>query len=240
MKLENLDKNFNLGVPEGYFRQMEEQILARINISEMTEIENPQVPQDYFEKVEENILSLINLEKQIGRQEFTVPDNYFEEMEEQIISRVKIVGLEQPNVDQGYFDELEENILAAVSIDAMQQLEYEEATAAYFDQLESEILNKTKESKKSQFKILRNFSFSRGAAAAVIVGLIAFGLSFLNIQNKDEFADVTSESIIAYLSDQILDQEDLSFILEDESDEYYLIDEISDADIKSYLQDYDI
>lgn len=237
MNLKNLDKELKLNVPQGYFQKMEQEIYAQIGISAMDQIENPQVPEDYFEELENNILNTVKLDQSLNKATWEVPEGYFDQLESEITDRIKIDGIKQEVVEESYFAELEEKILAIAAIEEMNELQYEEADENYFDKLEASILKKTVDEKKAKFKILRNFSFSRGAAAAVIIGMLAYGMSLFSIQAKDEFSDVSSDAIIAYLSDQNLDQADLSFIVEDEEDDYFLIDDFSDYEIQLYLQE---
>lgn len=237
MNLKDLDKELKLNVPQGYFQKMEQEIYAQIGISAIDQIKKPQVPEDYFKSLETNILSAVKLDESFKEVEWGVPENYFNQLEEEITGRIKIDGIAHENVSEDYFSKLEEEILAITAIEEINQIQHREASEDYFDKLEASILSKTVEEKKAKFNILRNISFSRGAAAAVIIGMVAYGASLFSLPAKDDFSNVSSDAIIAYLSDQNLEQADLSFVLDDEEDDYFLIDDFSDYEIQLYLQE---
>ncbi len=213
-------------VPEGYFSGLEDRLLSEIRISELSELRTPAVPEDYFETLENRLLSLAR----ISSLKPTPPEGYFDTLEDQVLSRVKIDGLKHPAVEEGYFEGLEDRIMAGVRLQGLKQ---PPVPAGYFDTLEKDILDKTTESGKGKFILFRNIRVFRSAAAAAVIGLLAYGFSLNGPAPKDELADISSAAMIAYLSEQPLMEEDLNFVLDD--NDIFLTSGVSDNEIASYL-----
>ncbi|WP_367915177.1 hypothetical protein [Leadbetterella sp. DM7] len=230
MDLENSKIKAPFTVPEAYFQELEDRLLSEVRISALSQLRQPPVPSNYFEDLEAHVLSTVSI---TPVQSFTpaTPEDYFDTLESRILSRVKIDGLQQPAVEPGYFESLEDRIMAEVKLEGLKQ---PAVPAGYFDSLEKDILAGTVE--KNRFRLFRNVKVFRGAAAAAVVGLLAYGFS-LNYSPapKDELANISSDAMIAYLSEQPLMEEDLNFVL-DEND-VFLTSEVSDKEITSYLME---
>lgn len=228
MNLENSKIKAPFTVPEGYFSGLEERLLSGVKISALSELRTPAVPEGYFDALEEQLLSTVRLAPLNVTP--ATPEDYFDTLEEQILRRVKIDGLKRPVIEEGYFESLEDRIMAGVRLQGLQQ---PSVPAGYFDTLEKDILDKTTGARKGKFTLFRNIRVIRSAAAAAVIGLVAYGLSWNNPAPKDELAGISSDAMIAYLSEQPLMEEDLNFVL-DEND-IFLTSEVSDKEIASYL-----
>lgn len=228
MNLENNKIKAPFTVPQAYFEGLEDRLLSEISISELSKLKVNRVPEGYFDTFEEQVISQIKLSS--FKKEMPVSENYFDEMESQILSRIKIDGLSQPKVEEAYFSSLEGNILAEINLSKLKQPAVSEG---YFDSLEDKILSKTVEEKKPTFTLFKNIKVWRGAAAAAIVGLAAY-MTVEMTTPKDDLATISSEAMIAYLAEQPLMDDDLSFVLDDGAD-VLLTTDISEADISEYL-----
>lgn len=109
-------------VPEGYFDDLGERIVSRVNLEEL---KNSgyfggffSVPENYFDELEGNIQSRINIENAVNIEDagFIIPEGYFDNLEQQIKSRIFIEEtLGEPaasfSVPEDYFNKLNKNIL---------------------------------------------------------------------------------------------------------------------------------
>lgn len=228
MDLENSKIKAPFTVPEGYFSGLEDRLLSGIRIPELSKLRTPAVPEGYFDTLEDQLLSMARLPS-LNVLPATPPD-YFDILEDQVLSRVKIDGLKRPAVEEEYFSGLEDRIMAEVRLQGLPQ---SSVPAGYFDTLEKDILGKTTGAAKGKFTLFRNIKVVRSAAAAAVIGLVAYGLSLNNPAPKDELAGISSDAMIAYLSEQPLMEEDLNFVLDE--NEVFLTSEVSDKEIASYL-----
>jgi len=88
-----LDKKFKENsflVPDNYFNNLEEQILAIAKLSSTETAENFKVPKGYFEDMNAKILSQINVNKASQESGFNVPESYFEELSANILEKTKV------------------------------------------------------------------------------------------------------------------------------------------------------
>lgn len=217
--MKNLSTKAPFTVPEGYFSALEERVLSEARLPAFS-AEWP-VPDHYFTSLESKILSQVSMDKL----HFETPSGYFPEMEEQILAQIKLADLPLPAVPQDYFSDLESRIRGQVSMEAWK---VPAVPNGYFDSLETEILQKTLAPKR--FTLFRNVY--RNAAAVVLIGLTAYG--FWN-RPVDQLADVSSAEMIAYLAEQPLMAEDLTFVLEKKDN--LLTSEVSEDEIADYLMD---
>ena len=109
----------------------------------------------------------------------------------------------------------------------------------YFDKLEENILSKTVESKKTNFTVVRNkWVYFRNAAAILLIG--AFSVLVYNQQKpKDEFAEISSEEMIAYLAEENLTDADLSTLVTETTPIHENV-ELTEQEIEKYLKENDI
>ena len=84
-----VEKKNPFTVPEGYFAEMEEQVLSRITISEFDNNNSLFiVPEDYFQTLQERVGALSQLEQLKAPEAFSVPEGYFTNLEERIKSKL--------------------------------------------------------------------------------------------------------------------------------------------------------
>jgi hypothetical protein len=217
--MKNISIKAPFTVPEGYFSALEDRVLSEASLPAFKA--GVPVPKDYFSSLEKNVLAQVSMDKL----NFTTPPEYFSDLEKQVMAQVKIADLQQPSVPDSYFSDLENRILGQVSMEALKELP---VPAEYFTTLEAEILQKTAAPKR--FNLFRNIY--RNAAAVVILGITAYG--FWN-RPVDQLSDISSAEMIAYLSEQPLMAEDLSFVLE--KNENLLTSEVSQDEISDYLME---
>lgn len=214
-------------VPSNYFDGLEGRVLA---LQKISELHTPSVAKGYFDDLEDSILSQVLIYKALGdEQPAKKSDAYFNSLEESILSAIKLEGLSQPKVADDYFNTLEDQVLSQVKLDVFKNLSVPED---YFDVLEKEILAKALP--KPVFTLKRNFKIFRNAAAVLFIsaaGLWA-GTKYTNAE-KDELADISREAVVAYLAEQPLMTEDLTFIIQD--NDKLLTSDISDSEIENYL-----
>jgi hypothetical protein len=121
MSLKQVNPNNPFTVPEGYFKELEQQIVSFIKLDEIRNGSPEQgftVPENYFDELGSNINARIKMEDALDNESMglTVPENYFDDLSQQIQSRI-IVGeaLSEPSeaftVPHDYFGQLTENIL---------------------------------------------------------------------------------------------------------------------------------
>ena len=215
-------------VPENYFNQSKEQILARLTIERVagTDIEGAfAVPEGYFTNLPEQIISRANLESLKEEEGFLIPENYFETLTENISSRIKVEELVTQSipdkqlfsVPEGYFEKLQANIL----------LKTVEAEYAPVVQMRS-----------------RTTQWIRFAAAACITAMIGTGI-FLNYSKPQDsdidsaLAQIPDTEIVSYLqaSTSIDDSETIAEHLAETGIEPKLQnEEFSEEEIKTYLE----
>ena len=125
MSLKQVNPNNPFKVPDGYFDELEQQIVSFIKLDELKTSAPSQgftVPENYFEELSSNINSRINIEEASDKEAtgFEVPAGYFEDLSQQIQSRIMVEealteSAETFAVPQDYFNQLTENILNKTS-----------------------------------------------------------------------------------------------------------------------------
>lgn len=151
MSLKQVNPNNPFTVPDGYFDELEQQIVSYIKLDEL-KTGSPSngfaVPENYFDELSNNISARITIEEAADKEAtgFTVPEEYFDELSQQIQSRVTVEeGLNKSEdaftVPQGYFDELSQNIQSRIAVE--EALDKSEDTFSvpkgYFEELSQNI-----------------------------------------------------------------------------------------------------
>lgn len=115
--LKQVDENNPFTVPEGYFDELEKNIISAVNLEELKTGKGFTVPENYFDELSGNIQSRINIEAYVNNPEHghAVPEGYFDELEQQVNARILIeetlTEQESFSVPEGYFDKLNQAIL---------------------------------------------------------------------------------------------------------------------------------
>ena len=127
MSLKQVNPNNPFTVPDGYFDELEQQIVSYIKLDEL-KTGSPSngfaVPENYFDKLSNNINARIAIEEAADKETtgFTVPEGYFDELSQNIQSRVAVEEALNKSEDaftvpQGYFDELSQNIQSRIAVE---------------------------------------------------------------------------------------------------------------------------
>jgi len=127
MSLKQVNPNNPFTVPDGYFDELEQQIVSYIKLDEL-KTGSPSngfaVPENYFDELSNNISSRIAIEEAADKEAtgFTVPEGYFDELSQNLQSRVSVgEALDKSEdaftVPQGYFDELSQNIQSRIAVE---------------------------------------------------------------------------------------------------------------------------
>lgn len=127
MSLKQVNPNNPFTVPDGYFDELEQQIVSYIKLDGL-KTGSPSngfvVPENYFEELSDNINSRIILEETADKEAagFTIPEGYFDELSQNIQSRIAVdEALTQSEdtftVPDGYFDELSQNIQSRIALE---------------------------------------------------------------------------------------------------------------------------
>lgn len=222
---------------------------------------------------------------QINRETpYTLPVGYFDTLETVIMARIAaggneensllyVAGKEMPQeLPQGYFETLSDHILSKIKAQQVQTVAEElnelspvlaglsktnlfEIPVGYFENLSANIAEKT----TTETKVISLFSrklWMRYAAAAVVFGVIAFGINFLmqqpkadgplagdpNIKTEEQFnqalVKLSDEEIISYLK-LTADSKDAETMaaLVDESQLPAEADYMDDAFLESFMKD---
>ena len=120
MSLKQVNPNNPFTVPEGYFNDLEQQIMSSVRLDELknSSPDGFTLPENYFAELSSNIISRINIEEAFDKETtgFEVPEGYFEELSQQIQGRILVDEAlnshpESFEVPQDYFAHLTENIL---------------------------------------------------------------------------------------------------------------------------------
>ena len=151
VSLKQVSPNNPFTVPEGYFDELEQQIVSYIKLDEL-KTGSPSngfaVPENYFDELSNNINSRIAIEEIADKETtgFTVPEGYFDELSQNIQSRIAVEEALDKSEDaftvpQGYFDELSENIQSRITVE--EALDKSEDTFSvpkgYFEELSQNI-----------------------------------------------------------------------------------------------------
>lgn len=140
-------------VPEGYFEELDERIMAAVKMDELKNNipdDGFTVPGGYFEELSGVIQARLTVEEVINKDEtgFTVPSGYFENLNDNIQSRLTVEAAMEPGegfeVPAGYFENLSSQIQSRVFVEeALSENEAFTVPNRYFEQLNAQILNKT-------------------------------------------------------------------------------------------------
>ena len=217
-----------------------------------------------------------------GETPYHVPVGYFDSLDTVIMARIaaggneensllQVAGKQMPqDVPQGYFDTLSNSILSKIKAQQNIQTASEELSelspmlaglskanlyevpVGYFENLATGVTEKT-----SETKVVSMFSkkvWVRYAAAAVVFGLIAFGISFFSSQStvsgpgtptakteeqiNTELAKISDEEIINYLK-MTSDSKDVAAIASvvDQSQLPTEADYMDDAFMESFMKE---
>lgn len=209
---------------------------------------------------------------------YQAPVGYFDDLCNQIngriaaggieeLSLVELAGKQMPNdVPEGYFDQLSNQILTKIKSEQVADTTAElftlspvlakldrsnlyEVPAGYFEQLPHQLSEQIKPAKV--VSMFSKSSWIRYAAAAVVFGLIAFGIQFImqetsstspvaktDEQISKELAQISDEEIINYLK-QTADSKDVEAIaaVVDQSQLPSEIDYMDDAFMESFMKE---
>lgn len=127
MSLKQVNPNNPFTVPDGYFDELEQQIVSYIKLDELksgSPSNGFAVPENYFDELSNNINARIAIEEAADKEAtgFTVPESYFDELSQNIQSRITVgEALDKSedtfSVPQGYFDELSQNIQSRITVE---------------------------------------------------------------------------------------------------------------------------
>lgn len=127
MSLKQVNPNNPFTVPNGYFDELEQQIVSYIKLDELkngSPSNGFSVPENYFDELSNNINARIAIEEAADKEAtgFTVPKGYFDELSQNIQSRITVgEALDKSEdaftVPQGYFDELSQNIQSRITVE---------------------------------------------------------------------------------------------------------------------------
>ncbi len=167
------------------------------------------VPQNYFEELPESILAAVNpaaepeLSESISKQQFKVPKGYFNQLSDNILNKIKAAEEESLNplleqmrheeiftVPEGYFENLSDEILRKA------KGEDEEAIIRQLEPMLEEAG-------------VSRFSLSRVLSIAAVFAVLLFGLWFVQpaanpAQSQtfeDQLAALSDDDILEYLDD---------------------------------------
>ena len=226
-------------VPEGYFDEMEEKVMAQVQIQEL---KNHEVSAQYFEDLTSKILSQIKIEslKKVGIP--NVGKGYFDNLETEILANTNLDIFKtksNPPTPAGYFDKLEEQILAKKNIDILKGGNMPATPKGYFERLEVDILGKTLDQKKTFFLLQRGgFKYFRNAAAILLISAISLFI-YKQTHPKDAFSDISNEEMIAYLADQPLTDLQLASVV-DGAIAIPVNLEVSDLELEQFIKENNI
>ena len=254
--------------PEGYFNQLEGQIMQRLNSIENTKLD-PQLA-----------VSNINM--------YQVPEGYFDGLAASILNRIKaaetndvteelellspsLLGLNKTNpfaVPTGYFNELAGNVVAGVQaiefvneelenlapwLTELKQKKVYQVPQGYFDNLSDLILEKAKHQPAKVVAISFTKRVIRYAAAAIVIGVMAVGPWMYNrpvntgeeptVTKVKEFAksmsDEDIQNFVVNSSASLADNNTVSVPGEvTEADTKVLFADVSDDELQQYLQEH--
>ena len=226
---------------------MEQNIFSRIKIEELKEIQELEVPSNYFENLEESILAKINIESMQKLHAINTPENYFEDLELNILAKTKIDKMQKLHdikTPDSYFEDLENKIFSQVKIESLKDAGKLNTPDGYFESLENKILSKSIAEKKPTFTIFRNkVVYFRNAAAVLLIGAMSV-LVYKQNNPKDQFAEISSDEMVAYLNEQTLTETELTTVVDENTlEEVSVIPtnaELSDKELQKYLEENDI
>jgi hypothetical protein len=155
MSLKQVNPNNPFTVPEGYFDELEQQIMSYVKLDDLKKSAPEQgftVPENYFEDLSSTTKARIGIEEALDKENagFAVPENYFEDLSSTIKVRISVEEtLDKENnnftVPEGYFENLSQQIQGRILVEETlgQQAEPFTVPENYFAGLTENILNKT-------------------------------------------------------------------------------------------------
>jgi hypothetical protein len=195
MSLKQVNQNNPFTVPEGYFDELEQQIMASVKLEEIKKTDPAQgftVPENYFDELANNITARIKIEEALDKEAngLTVPENYFEELANNIQARIHVeeaLNTEPAafTVPEDYFDNLHQQIQSRIFVEEALAHNAGDFTIPneYFNQLTEDILNKTaryQEPVKRKTGVVRQlFSYSAIKYATAACVTLAIGGTIL-------------------------------------------------------------
>ncbi len=243
-------------VPQGYFENLPEAILSRVQSEEASPVlpaskQNPySVPSGYFENLADTLLNRVKAEKASSAKEeiealspvlgklnkttpYSLPNGYFEDLATNITDGAKAIELVN--------EELEN--LSPLMIGLKSNNVYE-APEGYFDSLATTLLAKVKQQQPAKV-VSMNFSrkIMRYAAAAVIVGVVFVAGWFINTvgpasATEERIAKELNEKVKKVSDDELIKFfEDANTAIDDNTVAAIPSTEIDAADMKDMLAD---
>lgn len=148
-------------VSEEYFAESEEQINAGTVIPSENGLT---VPEGYFENFEANLKARLQLENHLpkSKSESEIPEGYFGELERELKAHISLDNLKQDEgfvVPEKYFGSLTDRILSQTSL-SDEELHGDEVPAGYFDSLADRVIAKVEPETKSETKQVRVIVFA--------------------------------------------------------------------------------
>lgn len=237
-------------VPQNYFVEMEEQVMATIRLHKLQQPlanEGFTVPADYFDELTQNIESRVAIEQVLtNEQAFKVPESYFDDLTQNIQARIaidKALNAEKAfEVPENYFEELSGNIQARIAVEEALNTETSFIVPdGYFADLESRILQQTTEvpvkpSDKQREGVIvkllvsKVFKYASAACFALVVGAAIFMSEFNNpvaVHNRSYVHKVVSK----------IPDDDLELYLQLNNDNSAIIENINPDDLNIGVTD---
>jgi hypothetical protein len=264
LSLKQVNSSNPFTVPDGYFDELEQQIVSFIKLDELKNDSAPlqgfTVPENYFEELSANINARINIEEALDKETtgFAVPRGYFEELSDNINTRISIEeSLDKEttgfSVPQGYFEELSQQIQSRITVE--ESLSPSGETLAipegYFNKLTENILDKTVNQQESikQEVVVKQKGFIRQlfassafkyATAACLT--LAVGATIFLSQNSTSVVEEHNRSFL-HMSLSTIPVDEIKTYLQqnvDATDTRTLIDEskqVNAGNLSNDLQD---
>ena len=218
LSLKQVNSSNPFTVPDGYFDELEQQIVSFIKLDELKNNNAPSqgftVPENYFEELNANINARINIEEAFDKEAtgFAVPQDYFEELSDNINARINIEeSLDKEAtgfaVPQDYFEELSQQIQSRITLEGSLG-QTDEAFAVpdgYFNKLTENILDKTvnqQESTKPEIAVKQKgvirqlFASSAFKYATAACLTLAVGATIFLSQNSTSVVDEHNNSFL--------------------------------------------
>ena len=253
-------------VPQGYFENLPEAILTRVQTGEASPVlpvsrQNPySVPTGYFENLADTLLSRVKAEKANSAKEeiealspvlgklnktnpYTLPTGYFEDLATNITDGAKAIELVN--------EELEN--LSPLMVGLKNKIVYE-APEGYFDSLANTMLAKAKKQQPAKV-VSMNFgrSMMRYVAAAVVAAIVFGAIWFINNPVKsiegitakelnEKVKKVSDDELIKFFEDDntTIEDNNVAAIQSSEIDAADMKDmlaDISDEELQQYLEE---
>jgi hypothetical protein len=135
-------------VPENYFEELAERILAVVSLKS-TAAANPfTLPEDYFETLANEITSVANLAALKNPGTFEIPENYFAQLDETLKTNIALDNLKQDEgfkVPENYFGKLGDSVLSRIAVEELNTGSDADVPEGYFDTLADRLANRIAE-----------------------------------------------------------------------------------------------